>query len=104
MPESIVASGISNKFTWTASTGDFSTAVLSYEEGDAVMILKDAEGKYTCFAVPQEVETVKLELGVASSSYLNGLKLESGKDVNVMLKNHGSASGGETEISAVPGE
>lgn len=41
---------------------------------------------------------------MASSSYLNGLKLESGKAVNVMLKNHGSASGGETEISAVPGE
>ena len=105
LPESIVASGISNKFTWTASTGDFSTAVLSYEEGDAVItIQKDAEGKYTCFAVPQEVGTVKLDLGDASSSYLNGLELESGKAVNVMLKNQGSTSGGETEIPAVPGE
>ena len=69
-----------------------------------ITIQKDAEGKYTCFAVPQEVGTVKLDLGDASSSYLNGLELESGKAVNVMLKNQGSTSGGETEIPAVPGE
>lgn len=84
LPTSITVSGIRNSFQWAASSGDSSTAKLCDDDSE-IVINKGSDDIYTYFAIPQEVETVTLDLGDKYSCYVNNLNLASGSAVQINL-------------------
>ena len=84
LPTSITVSGIRNSFQWAASSGDFSTAEL-YDDDSEIVINKGSDDIYTYFAIPQEVETVTLDLGDKYSCYVDNLNLAPGSAVKINL-------------------